>query len=114
MDEAEAEYDRRTLISLVRRARVSLQPFADSPWPKPDHINPLGDFDGIGAHIRLSNVPIEGNTISDAAMARFVSEGEVFMDLLQTVMLNFTVIFYRKTSDAYHVHLPYRLLYSLL
>ena len=85
--------------TICSQARELLKPFANiseeeaTPhklhkiWPK------AGGLDGMGILLRLAEVETAGGSLSPEAMAIFVAHGEVIIELLQSVSLNFTVIF---------------------
>ena len=82
------------VAKLIVKARQELRPWAEMVKVDPDHVNSLGDYEGIGLHLKLASLPLEHDgSVSEQTLARFQSEGEMFVDGLQASALNYTVLF---------------------
>lgn len=88
------EDDAEIVAKLITTARAALRPWATMVKPHPDHINSLGDYEGIGLHLKLAGLPLEPNgSVSLETLQRFHADGEIFLDGLQAAALNYTVLF---------------------
>ena len=85
--------------AICSRARERLKPFADisesevTPRKLQKIWDKAGGADGTGIMLRLAEIDIDGGELSPQAMASFASHAAESMELLQSVALNFTVIF---------------------
>ena len=88
------EDEAEIVAKLITTAREALRPWAAMVKPHPDHINALGDYEGIGMHLKLASLPLERDgSVSSATLQRFHADGELFLDGLQAAALNYTVLF---------------------
>ena len=90
--------DAERAAGLVKRSREILKPLANlattnSGYKTAQQCNKDGGPEVVGALIRMAKIDLSDDSrLSAAAFARFQSEGEMVMDSLQNVTLNWTIL----------------------
>ena len=91
--------DATRAVALVQNARQLLKPFADLPERKYMRVinyvsEKLGGPEAAGALLRVARIHLDagGSRISQAEFSRLISECNELFELLQNILLNWTVI----------------------